>query len=97
MPNNDKLVDYIKVKVEEVVKRNSNLSSENRHLLKETSRLQKENLELKQRLETFEKREEVDLFASQLVLSEGREAAISKVKKILREIDSCITLINKDI
>lgn len=97
MTDNINKIDYIKTRLKQLIIENRRLSESEKQLLAERDRMIKESTELKQQIAILEKRAEALSIASGMSINaEERKAAQSKVKKILREIDSCIALINKE-
>ncbi|MFI3262842.1 MAG: hypothetical protein R3Y26_08035 [Rikenellaceae bacterium] len=97
MINNFELVEHIKIKIVNLLKENSSLKKRLENSGEVNGRLSKENFELKQKVKALNEKIEVLSLANSLNGSlEDRKEAKAKVKKILREINDCIALINKD-
>lgn len=96
MTTNASIVETIKRKVEKLIEENRDLSQQKNQLLAEKDKITKENSALKQKITSLEHKNEALILANGLSgdINE-RKNAQSKVKKILREIDNCIALINR--
>lgn len=91
MINNIEFIELIKSKVQTLIHKNKKLKDKNHQLTKKTVELRDEIKNLNRKLEVLSLVNE---------LSVGDENATKKahlkIKKILREIDSCIALINNN-
>lgn len=96
MTTNASIVETIKRKVEKLIEENKDLSLQKNQLLAEKDKITKENSALKQKITSLEHKNEALILANGLSgdINE-RKNAQTKVKKILREIDNCIALINR--
>lgn len=96
MTTNASIVETIKRKVEKLIEENKDLSLQKNQLLAEKDKITKENSALKQKITSLEHKNEALILANGLSGDVNeRKNAQSKVKKILREIDNCIALINR--
>lgn len=97
MINNIELVEHIKSKIASLIEINTKLKERLKGISYENSKLSKENLELKQKIKALNEKIEALTLANGLSGDiEAQKEAQAKVKKILREINNCITLINNN-
>lgn len=90
------LLKEFKEKLDKLIELCERLKYENNQLKKSTSRLDQQIHVLNQEKEALEKKnEDIKLAKSLLATEENSHDARIKINRIVREIDSCIALINK--
>lgn len=87
----------IKQKVEQMILINNNLIKENNQLIATIETLAEKKKEQEERIASLEAKLKVMQLSKEFTQSVGSSAlAKQTIKKILREIDKCIALINKN-
>lgn len=96
MENTGITVDQLREKIEKLVSMHSRLKKEKGVLEKERSRLLEKNMEQREKISELEQRVKVlEISKSIADVSGGTKMAKLRVNRLLREIDSCIALMNK--
>lgn len=96
MKISDNSIERLKHSINRIVEQNRRLENDNQKLSRLCGEQQQELEQIKQRLEDSESKLKAVMLAGSLVeVSGGTKIARQRVNNLLRDIDRCISLVNK--
>ena len=91
------VIEALRGKIERIVAENRRVRAENEKLLRQDGKLRDENRKQMGRIVELEKRVAAFELGSGLAGKNGdREAARTRVNRLMREVDKCIALLNRE-
>jgi len=91
------VIEALRVKIERIVAENRRVRTESEKLLRQNEKLRGENRKQAARIAELEKRvAALELGGGMTGKSDDRKAARARVNRLMREVDKCIALLNRE-